>query len=53
MIKDDDYVDWLKCVVANEDDRMHQKLSHNIEPKVDLYPVQLTNELIREEDRWS
>jgi hypothetical protein len=51
LIKDDNCVDTLQFVVANEDDRMHQKLSHNIEPKVHLNPVQLTNELIREEDR--
>jgi hypothetical protein len=53
LTKDDDYVDWFKCVATDEDDWMHHKLNHNIEPRVHLYPVQLINELTREEDRWS
>jgi hypothetical protein len=53
LIEDDDYVDWLKCVAIDEDDRMHQKLNHNVKLKVRLYLVQLINELTREEDMWS
>ncbi len=34
---DDDYVDWIKCVVAEEDALMQQKLGKNTEPKVHLY----------------
>jgi hypothetical protein len=49
LTKDDDYVDWLKCVAIDEDDWIHQKLNHNNEPKVHLYLVQLINELTREE----
>ncbi len=53
MTEDNDYVDWLKCVAIDEDDRMHQKLNHNVKLRVHLYLVQLINELTREEDMWS
>ncbi len=37
--KDDDYVDWIKCVVAEEVALMQQRLGKNTDPNVHLYPV--------------
>jgi hypothetical protein len=39
--EDDDYVDWIKCAVVEEDVQMQQRLGKNIEPNVHLYPVQI------------
>jgi hypothetical protein len=37
--KDDDYANWIKCVVVEKDVRMQQRLGKNIEPNVHLYLV--------------
>jgi hypothetical protein len=37
--KDDDCVDWIKCVAIEEDVQMQQRLRKNIEPNVHLYLV--------------
>jgi hypothetical protein len=53
LIEDDHYANWFKCVATNEDDRMHQKLNDNIESRVQLYPIQVIDDLEKEDDRWS
>jgi hypothetical protein len=37
--EDDDYADWIKCLVVEKDDRIQQKFGKNIEPNVHLYPI--------------
>jgi len=39
LSEDDDYADWIKYAVVEEDARMQQILGKNIEPDVHLYPV--------------
>jgi hypothetical protein len=53
FLEDDDYVDWIKCAVVEEDARMQQKLGKNIEPNAHLYPVQIFDDLIEEDSRWT
>ncbi len=52
FIEDDDYVDWIKCAPTQEDARIQQRLRKNIEPKVHLYPVQISNDWIEGGKRW-
>ncbi len=41
FIEDDDYSDWIKCVVVNKDAWMQQKMGGIAKSKVHLYHVQL------------
>ncbi len=49
----DDYADWIKCAVVEEDAQIQQRLKKNIEPNAHLYLVQMTNDLIEEDSRWT
>ncbi len=49
----DDYVDWIKCVATEEDVRMQQRLGKSIEPNAHLYPIQICDDLIEEDSRWT
>ncbi len=51
--KEDDYVDWIKCVVEEEATLMQQKLGKNIGPNVHFYLVQVFDDLIEGGDRWT
>jgi hypothetical protein len=51
--KDDDYADWIKCAIIKEDARTQQRLKKNNEPNAHLYLVQMTNDLIKEDNRWT
>ncbi len=51
--EEDDYADWIKCAVIEEDARIQQRLKKNIEPNAHLYLVQMTNDLIEEDSRWT
>ncbi len=51
--KEDDYVDWIKCVVAEEATLMQQRLGKNIGPNVHFYLVQVFDDLIERSDRWT
>ncbi len=51
--EDDDYADWIKCVATEEDVRIQQRLGKIIEPNAHLYPVQMTDDLIEEDSRWT
>ncbi len=53
FFEDDDYVDWIKCVVVEEDAPMQHRFGKNIEPNVHLYPVQIFDDLIEEGSRWT
>jgi hypothetical protein len=53
LSEDDDYVDWIRCAIVEENAWMLQKLGKNIEPNVHLYPVQVSNDLIEEGNRWT
>ncbi len=39
LSEDDDYVDWIKCVVVEEVVLMQQRLGKNTKPNVHLYLV--------------
>ncbi len=49
----DDYANWIKCVATKENARMQQRLRKSIEPNVCLYPIQISNDLIKEGKRWT
>ncbi len=51
--KDDDYVNWIKCVPTKEITLMQQRLGNNIRPNVHLYLIQVSNDLIEGGDRWT
>ncbi len=51
--KDDAYVDWIKCVATQEATLMQQRLGKNIKPNVYLYPVHVSDDLIKGGDRWT
>ncbi len=51
--KDDDYANWIKCAIVEKDVRMQQRLGKNIIPTVHLYPMQISNDLIEEGNRWT
>jgi hypothetical protein len=53
FFEDDDYVHWIKCAIIKEDARMHQKLGKDTEPNVYLYPIQVFDDLIEGENRWT
>jgi hypothetical protein len=53
LSEDDDYVDWIRCAIVEENAWMLQKVGKNIEPNVHLYPVQVSNDLIEEGNRWT
>ncbi len=53
LSEDDDYVDWIRCATVEENAWMLQKLGKSIEPNVHLYPVQVSNDLIEEGNRWT
>jgi hypothetical protein len=39
LYEDDDYADWIKYAIVEEDAQMQLILGKNIEPNVHLYPV--------------
>jgi len=39
LYEDDDYADWIKYAIVEEDAHMQLILGKNIEPNVHLYPV--------------
>jgi len=51
--EDDDYADWIKCAIVEEDALMQQKLRKNIRLKVHLYLIQVFNDLIEGGNRWT
>jgi len=51
--EDDDYADWIKCAIVEEDALMQQKLRKNIRLKVHLYLIQVSNDLIEGGNRWT
>jgi hypothetical protein len=51
--KDDDYVDWIKCVVTKEDALMQQRLGNNTKPNVHLYLVYVFDDLIEGGNWWT
>jgi hypothetical protein len=53
FFEDDDYANWIKCATIEEGVWIQQRLKKNIEPNAHLYLVQMTNDLIEKDSRWT
>jgi len=51
--EDDDYADWIKCAIVDEDVCMQQRLGNNIEPNVHLYLVHVSDDLLEGGNGWT
>jgi hypothetical protein len=51
--EDNEYVDWIKCATTEEGVRIQQRLKKNIELNAHLYLVQMIDDLIEEDNRWT
>jgi hypothetical protein len=53
FFEDNDYDDWIKCAAAKEYAWIQQSFLKNIKLNAHSYLVQMTNDLIEKDNRWT